>query len=106
MSNKACLKYSNRLTRREQEVLDCLMDGLDYKETAKKLSITITTLYSHRNNIFQKKDVNSLQQLIVKEYKALLARPDLVERFKRLQKQIYQQMAEEIQKKLNEVTNE
>ena len=72
MGNKACLKYSNRLTKREQEVLDCLMDGLDYKETAKKLGITITTLYSHRNNIFQKKEVNSLPELLVKEYKKRL----------------------------------
>lgn len=99
-------KYTNELTKREQEVLDCLMDGLDYKETAKKLYVVLTTVYTHRNNIFQKKGVNTLQQLLVKEYKALLASPDLVEGFKRIQKQIYQQMAEEIQKKINEVTNE
>lgn len=105
MSNKACLKYSNRLTKREQEVLDCLMDGLDYKATAKKLCIVPTTLYTHRNNIFQKKDVNSLQQLLVKEYKKKLDSSNLQKQFDEIRKQAYQHMAEEIQKKLNEVRN-
>ena len=67
-------KYTNELTKREQEVLDCLMDGLSYKETAQKLCIEESTLACHRRNIFQKKDVASLQQLVVKEYKSLLAR--------------------------------
>ena len=98
-------KYTNELTPREQEVLDCLMDGLDYKETAKKLCVVLTTLYTHRNNIFQKRGVNTLQQLLVKEYKALFARSDLFVEFKRIQKQIYQEMAEEIQKKIKEVEN-
>lgn len=72
MGNKACLKYSNRLTRREQEVLDCLMDGLDYKETAKKLGISYSTAKSFAVFIFQKKEVNSLPELLVKEYKKRL----------------------------------
>ena len=98
-------KYTNELTPREQEVLDCLMDGLGYKETAAKLSLSYLTIKSYVVSLFDKKEVNTLQQLLVKEYKALLGRPDLVEGFKRIQKQIYQQMAEEIKKKLNEVKN-
>lgn len=71
-------KYTNELTKREQEVLDCLMDALNYKETAKKLGISYSTVKSFVDFIFLKKEVNSLPELLVKEYK----------------------------KKLNEVTNE
>lgn len=88
--------HTDKLTKREQEVLDCLMDGLSYTETAEKLVLSIKTIKTHVISIFRKKDINSLQQLLVKEYKRLLARSDLVEAFKRIQKQIYQQMAEEI----------
>ena len=98
-------KYTNELTPREQEVLDCLMDGLGYKETAAKLSLSYSTIKSYVVSLFDKKEVNTLQQLLVKEYKALLARSDLFVEFKRIQKQIYQEMAEEIQKKIKEVEN-
>ena len=57
------------LTRREQEVLDCLMDGLTYKQTAEKLCLSRYTMNTYRASIFQKKDVHSLPELIVKEYK-------------------------------------
>lgn len=62
-------KYTNELTKREQEVLDCLMDALNYKETAKKLGISYSTVKSFVDFIFQKKEVNSLPELLVKEYK-------------------------------------
>ena len=99
-------KYTNELTNREQEVLECLMDGLDYKGTAKELCITLATLNTHKDNIFQKKGVNTLQQLLVNEYKRLLGRAGIEKEFKRIRQQAYQQMIGVIQKKLNEVTNE
>lgn len=98
--------HTDKLTKREQEVLDCLMDGLSYTETAEKLVLSIKTIKTHVISIFRKKYINSLQQLLVKEYKRLLDRSGLEEAFKRNQKQIYQQMAEEIKRKLNEVTND
>lgn len=61
-----------KLTRREQEVLDCLMDGLTYKQTAEKLCLSRYTMNTYRASIFQKKDVHSLTELIVKEYKKKL----------------------------------
>ena len=60
------------LTRREQEVLDCLMDGLTYKQTAEKLCLSRYTMNTYRASIFQKKDVHSLPELIVNEYKKKL----------------------------------
>lgn len=94
---------TNKLTKREHEILDCLMDGLSYKETAQKLCIERCTLSSHISNIFRKKRVKNLQQLLVVEYKKKYEDLNLQEEFKRIQKQIYRQMTEEIQKKLNEV---
>lgn len=50
---------THELTKREHEILDCLMEGLSYKETAKKLCIERCTLTCHINNIFRKKQVNN-----------------------------------------------
>lgn len=69
---KRLSKYSNELTPREQEVLDCLMDGLGYKETAAKLNLSYFTVKSYVVFIFDKKEVNTLPQLLVKEYKKKL----------------------------------
>ena len=60
------------LTEKETEILDCLCDGLDYKEIAEKLFISPTTVKTHANNIFSKKNVNSLLKLIASEYKERL----------------------------------
>lgn len=61
--------YIYRITKREEEITNLLMDGFSYKDVSQNLYISITTLKSHIRNIFQKKQVNSLQQLLVKEYK-------------------------------------
>ena len=42
------------LTRREEEVLELLTQGITYKGVAKKLFISETTVKTHVNNIFQK----------------------------------------------------
>ena len=60
------------LTKREQEILDCLLDGLTYKQTAEKLYLSRYTMNTYRASIFQKKDVHSLPELIVNEYKKKL----------------------------------
>lgn len=46
--------HIHRVTKREGEVINLLMDGFSYKEIAKILYISITTLKSHIKNIFQK----------------------------------------------------
>ena len=61
--------YIYRITKREEEITNLLMDGFSYKDVSQNLYISITNLKSHIINIFQKKQVNSLQQLLVKEYK-------------------------------------
>ena len=46
------------LTVRENEVLELLTEGINYKSIAQKLIISETTVKTHVNNIFQKLQVN------------------------------------------------
>ena len=48
------------LTGREREVLDLAIEGLQNKEIAEKLGISVTTVKMYRSNAFIKLDVNSL----------------------------------------------
>ncbi len=50
--------YILSLTSRENEVLELLTEGINYKSIAGKLIISETTVKTHVNNIFQKLQVN------------------------------------------------
>lgn len=53
------------LTSREEEVLDLLTQGNNYKGIASKLFISETTVKTHVNNIFQKLQVNDRTQAVL-----------------------------------------
>lgn len=53
------------LTAREEEVLDLLTQGNNYKSIAGKLFISETTVKTHVNNIFQKLQVNDRTQAVL-----------------------------------------
>lgn len=53
------------LTTREEEVLDLLTQGNNYKGIAGKLFISETTVKTHVNNIFQKLQVNDRTQAVL-----------------------------------------
>lgn len=53
------------LTAREEEVLDLLTQGNNYKAIAKNLFISETTVKTHVNNIFQKLQVNDRTQAVL-----------------------------------------
>ena len=53
------------LTAREEEVLDLLTQGNNYKGIAGKLFISETTVKTHVNNIFQKLQVNDRTQAVL-----------------------------------------
>ncbi len=55
----------NYLTSREEEVLDLLTQGNNYKAIATKLFISETTVKTHVNNIFQKLQVNDRTQAVL-----------------------------------------
>jgi DNA-binding NarL/FixJ family response regulator len=54
------------LSRREQEVLALIGDGLTNAEIAERLFISITTVITHRKNILEKFSVNNTAVLIKK----------------------------------------
>ena len=58
-------KSVDRLTRREKEVLQALAEGLDSKDIARKLHITVETERTHMVNILNKLGVHSRLQALV-----------------------------------------
>lgn len=57
--------FLSDLTAREEEVLDLLTQGNNYKGIAGKLFISETTVKTHVNNIFQKLQVNDRTQAVL-----------------------------------------
>ena len=55
-----------RLTKRELEVLDGILDGKHYKQIAGDLRITNKTVEFHRANIMKKLQAKSLADLVKK----------------------------------------
>ncbi len=64
--NKA---LTNILSSREQDVLQQLVEGLEYKEIAEKLFISPATVRTHTANIYQKLHITSKAQAIKLAYK-------------------------------------
>ncbi|SCY05108.1 response regulator [Alkaliphilus peptidifermentans] len=60
---------SNKLTRREYEVLTLIADGLNNKEIAGSLYISEKTVKNHVSNIFKKINVNDRTQAAIYAYK-------------------------------------
>jgi DNA-binding NarL/FixJ family response regulator len=55
----------SELTSREEEVLDMLTQGHNYKDVSNLLFISETTVKTHVNNIFQKLQVNDRTQAVL-----------------------------------------
>ncbi len=54
----------DRLSAREREIMDMILDGNTSKDTAEKLSLSPRTVEVHRSNIYTKLGIKSLPQLI------------------------------------------
>lgn len=54
----------SRLTRREQEVLRLIAEGLSTKEIGERLFISQKTVENHRASIFNKLDIHSTMELV------------------------------------------
>jgi DNA-binding NarL/FixJ family response regulator len=57
-----------KLSRREQEILDLLSEGLRYKEIAGKLFLSVQTVRTHIRNIYEKLQVNSRTEALRKTH--------------------------------------
>lgn len=52
------------ITKREQDILNLIADGLTSQEISEKLNLSIRTIESHRYNLMQKLNLKSAAQLI------------------------------------------
>lgn len=55
-----------KLSKREGDIVDCLVDGLSYKMIAGELDISIDTVRHHIRNIYRKLQVNCKAEVITK----------------------------------------
>ncbi|MDB5193335.1 MAG: DNA-binding response regulator [Segetibacter sp.] len=69
ISQPAANTISNILSNREHDVLQQLVEGLEYKQIAGKLFISPATVRTHISNIYQKLHVTSKAQAIKMAYK-------------------------------------
>ncbi len=53
------------LTFREKEILQLLVSGRNNREISSTLNVSVATIETHRNNIFQKLHVHNLPELIL-----------------------------------------
>lgn len=58
-----------KLSRREQEVLELLSKGLRYKEIADRICVSTETVRTHIRNIYEKLQVNSRTEAINKVFR-------------------------------------
>jgi len=54
------------LTKRENEIVNYIVDGLNYKMIAANLNVTIDTIKYHLKNVYKKLQINSKGELIAK----------------------------------------
>jgi DNA-binding NarL/FixJ family response regulator len=66
---KAELKENYNLSKREKEILKCMVDGDSYKMVADKCQITYETVKSHIKKIYEKLHVASMTEAVVKAIK-------------------------------------
>lgn len=57
-------KEDGPLTQRQQEIVDCIVNGLSYKMTADQLGISLDTVRTHIKHIYQVLEINSKGELI------------------------------------------
>lgn len=58
------LKNGQELTNRELQIIKLLAEGFRYKDIADQLNISIRTVESHKNNILEKLELNSIVDLV------------------------------------------
>lgn len=68
----AAPRSTSDLTARESEILAMIAEGLSSKEIAHRISITISTVKTHRKNLFEKLGVKRRSQAIARAREKLL----------------------------------
>jgi DNA-binding NarL/FixJ family response regulator len=68
---------ASRLTKREEEVLELMSDGLRHNEIARRLFISPKTVATHVEHILRKLQVRSKTEAVVVAYREEIIRPKL-----------------------------
>ena len=58
--------YQSLLTNREMDVLKAISSGMQTKEIAESLHVSVNTVESHRKSLFQKFEVRNVVELVLK----------------------------------------
>jgi DNA-binding NarL/FixJ family response regulator len=53
-----------KLTKREKQIIQLVIEGLSSKEISEKLSVSVKTVETHRGNIYKKLNVKNIAELI------------------------------------------
>jgi len=53
-----------KLTKREKQIIQLVIDGLSSKEISERLSVSVKTVETHRGNIYKKLNVKNIAELI------------------------------------------
>ena len=56
--------YDTSLTSREVEILSCIIEGLNTRQIANKLSISENTVANHRKNMLRKRGAKNSAELV------------------------------------------
>lgn len=64
--NKLIISKMKRLSRRESQVMELIMEGRLNKQMAYDLSLSLSTIEAHRSSLMRKMDVKNITQLTKK----------------------------------------
>ncbi|MDR2149153.1 MAG: response regulator transcription factor [Tannerella sp.] len=64
VAKKKTTTISDEFTQQERRIIELSREGLQGKEIADRLGISVKTVYNHRSNIFLKLDVNSALEMV------------------------------------------
>jgi len=63
---RATLDRLARLSRRERQVLDCVLGGMSNKETARHLSVSPKAIEIYRGHLMQKMEAGNVVELVMR----------------------------------------
>ncbi|WP_320051785.1 response regulator transcription factor [uncultured Acetobacteroides sp.] len=69
LTQKAGKTKQNKLSKREEEIVNLIAKGYSSEKIGEVLSISVKTVSNHRNNIYSKLDVQNTAELISYAYK-------------------------------------
>jgi DNA-binding NarL/FixJ family response regulator len=64
VSKKKTTDITKEFTKREREIIAACRDGLQCKEIANRLGLTVNTINTHKKRIFQKLEISNALEMV------------------------------------------